>query len=108
MTIADAPVADTIASLTLAEREPSQIVLEAIEAADYAATGAPFNPLLIAVAKASDFTNIWFGDRGDTPIAFYQFNGQRTDGFLALGDQAVLNNAECLSPGAPGQTNDRL
>jgi len=80
----------------LADTEPAAMVLTAIDAANYAADGAPFSPLMIAVAAPGDFSILWAGG-GDTGIGFFAFNGSRTDGFLPLGDSAVINGAEFSS-----------
>jgi hypothetical protein len=76
----------------LAAIEPAAVVLAGIDAANYATNGAPFSPLMIAVAAPGDFSSLWTGG-GDTAIEFFGFNGSRTDGFLPLGDTAVLNGA---------------
>jgi len=81
----------TTQSQEQAENEATKTVLDAIKQANYADNGAPFRPLLIKLAQPTDFSNIWFSERGDTPIAFYQFQG-RPDGFCPLGDQAVTDN----------------
>ncbi|HYJ83591.1 MAG TPA: hypothetical protein VEW26_12215 [Allosphingosinicella sp.] len=77
----------------LADTEPAAMVLAAIDAANYATNGAPFSPLMIAVAEPNDFSLLWAGG-GDTGIGFFGFNGTRADGFLPLGDAAVVNGAE--------------
>ena len=68
---------------------PRAAITAAIGAADYASTGAPFNPFLMKFANATDFNDIWNADRGPY-VEFWQYNGQRTDGFLPLGDIALV------------------
>jgi hypothetical protein len=76
--------------MSLTESEVSKMVRDAIVTADYKANGAPFKPFKIKAGNASDFTSIWFNEeRGNNDIRFYGFNGQRTDGYLPLGDVAV-------------------
>lgn len=74
-------------------------VQAAIAAANYANVGAPFSPMLLKFANQGDLSNIWTSNRGDTAISFYQFNGNRSDGFLPLGDYAVVGqNALSKTP----------
>lgn len=68
---------------------PRAAVKAAIAAANYMSVGAPFSPFLMKFAAAEDFSNIWSSERGKTPIRFYMYIGQRSDGFLPLGDYAV-------------------
>ncbi|HEY0011414.1 MAG TPA: hypothetical protein VGB79_01015 [Allosphingosinicella sp.] len=98
-TTRDAAAAPTVPRKThqhlprLAAIEPAAVVLAAIDAANYDTDGAPFSPLLIALAAPGDFSLLWVGG-GDTGIGFFGFNGSRTDGFLPLGDAAAVNGAD--------------
>lgn len=71
-------------------------VFDAIEKADFAANGAPFAPLLVKFTTASELTNGWNSDKGETQISFFTSTGKVTGDFLPLGDVATINNA---SPG---------
>lgn len=68
---------------------PRAAITAAIVAADYVNVGAPFNPFLVTFANAADFGDIWNADRGPY-VEFWQYKGRRTDGFLPLGDVALV------------------
>jgi hypothetical protein len=70
---------------------PISSITEAIKNANYAQNGAPFSPFLMKFAARADFGVIWSSERGDTAIDFYRYAGNRTDGFLPLGDYAITD-----------------
>lgn len=83
----------TTSARTGGTTDPRELVTAAVTAANFAAVGAPFDPLLIKFANPGDFQNGWSSDGGDTPIAFYRYNGNAVDNFRPLGDYAVVANA---------------
>lgn len=66
-------------SFRAAATKPSQAVYIAIQDADYATHGAPFDPLLIKFAAVSDFANGWASKdwtrKGAGAMRFYQYPG---------------------------------
>jgi hypothetical protein len=73
---------------------PGPAVFKSIQDANYASEGAPFSPLRLKFAAASDLENGWNSDRGDTQISFFRSRGAASpaDTFLPLGDFALINN----------------
>jgi hypothetical protein len=72
--------------------DPRDLVTAAITAANYAANGAPFAPLLIKFANPADFVNGWTTEKG-SPISFYgEYKGDPSQSFFPLGDVAAVNN----------------
>lgn len=75
--------------------KPAQAVYAAIQAADYARNGAPFDPLLIRFAAVSDFINGWaskdWARKGAGAMRFFQYPGPGSaeDDFRPLGDFAL-------------------
>ncbi|MBV8369797.1 MAG: Vps62-related protein [Candidatus Eremiobacteraeota bacterium] len=76
---------------TLPQTDPGGEIAQAILAANYAQNGVHFAPFMVKGASSSQFNHIWISDRGDTAVDFYQFNGQSSNGFLPLGDVAIVN-----------------
>ncbi|WP_158624553.1 Vps62-related protein [Corallococcus sp. CA041A] len=76
---------------------PGQI-LDSIQRADYKTKGAPFGPFNVIAGTTNDFVPIFFGTSGDQPIVFFGFNGARNDGYLPLGDVALVQQSGVWSP----------
>ena len=92
-------IADTT-SLRAASMEPAQAVYAAIQDADYATHGAPFDPLLIKFAAASDFINGWaskgWASHGARAMRFFQYPSPESaeDDFRPLGDFALAGQGD--------------
>jgi hypothetical protein len=76
---------------------PGPAVFKSIQDANYASEGAPFSPLRLKFAAASDLENGWNSERGDTQISFFRSKGDAPGAsapFLPLGDFALINNGD--------------